>query len=231
MHDVTSHLEDDDLESKAEASRARGIAQAEEIKKAEAPPPRSLRARVGHAVVILAIVLLTAVFFGRWAWTEAEMTAQQQVISELAAQVEELGGVPVATAAPPPSAAPLPQGAPENGTNGTNGEPGPSGPPGPSGAPGRDGANGTNGEDGTDGVNGTNGEQGVTGQIGERGPPGERGPAGEQGPPGVGIASTVCDDDGQWIVTLTDGTVQYPGRCRADPAPQESPTPPQEGSQ
>ena len=59
-------------------------------------------------------------------------------------------------------------------------------------------------------------------------PPCSQTNSGAPGAPGVGIASITCDTStGAWIVTLTDGTVQYPGgTCVAQPAPQESPEPP-----
>lgn len=104
----------------------------------------------------------------------------------LAAQVQKLGGKPVA--GPPgsrgepgksvvgPSGPPGPQGEP--------GSPGPSGSPGKSGKNGKDGPTGANGVPGSAGSPGAAGATGAAGPAGAQGPQGEPGPAGEQGPQG-----------------------------------------------
>ncbi len=66
----------------------------------------------------------------------------------------------------------------------------------------------------------------VPGPQGPVGPastvPGPQGDPGPQGPPGAdgrGIASTVCDDSGEWQITYTDNTTQDAGSCRASLIP------------
>lgn len=58
------------------------------------------------------------------------------------------------------------------------------------------------------GTNGQNGSDGATGAQGAQGDPGM------PGADGRGIASTVCDNDGEWQVTYTDGSTQDAGSCR-----------------
>jgi hypothetical protein len=103
----------------------------------------------------------------------------------LAAQVQKLGGKPVA--GPPGS-----RGEPgksvvgPSGPPGPQGEPGRSGPPGPSGSPGKSGKNGSDGASAT-GQPGAIGPTGPAGPAGPQGPQGERGeqgPQGDQGPTG-----------------------------------------------
>jgi hypothetical protein len=64
------------------------------------------------------------------------------------------------------------------------------------------GANGV----GTNGQNGSDGAPGADSTI--------PGPQGAPGADGRGIASTVCDDSGEWQVTYTDGSTQDAGSCR-----------------
>jgi hypothetical protein len=128
----------------------------------------------------------------------------------------------VASESPDPLAGP--QGIPGiQGPRGEQGYPGPAGRdgadstvPGPAGAPGADST--IPGPPGRDGVDGLNGKDGVDGAPGADstvpGPPGATGPQGPQGEPGRGISSTVCNDDGRWIITYTDGGVQDAGQCR-----------------
>jgi hypothetical protein len=132
----------------------------------------------------------------------------------LAAQVQKLGGKPVA--GPPGSrgeAGKTVVG--PRGPKGDRGDPGPSGPPGPSGSPGKTGATGS---PGIVGASGSAGEPGAAGATGPAGPQGEAGPAGPQGPAGA---------DGKDGQTCPDGySLQAPSYdpdalvCRKDDAPQ-----------
>lgn len=90
---------------------------------------------------------------------------------ELSDQVEDMGGTPRATPAPPP-------------LSGQDGEDGRDGTRGPRGLPGSDGDDGEDGRDGTPGADGGDGEDGSRGQQGERGEQGERGARGETGAKG-----------------------------------------------
>jgi type II secretory pathway pseudopilin PulG len=49
--------------------------------------------------------------------------------------------------------------------------------------------------------------------------PGPEGPQGPAGADGRGIASTVCDSNGEWQITYTDQTTQDAGSCRASLIP------------
>ncbi|GAA2673942.1 hypothetical protein GCM10010400_40120 [Streptomyces aculeolatus] len=120
----------------------------------------------------------------------------------LAAQVERLGGTPVAGdpgkagergepgAAGTDGAAGSKgdKGAPgekgEPGADGKRGGAGPDGPAGQPGEPGEDGAPGAAGANGTDGAAGPTGAQGPQGEKGDPGAQGAQGPRGEQGLPG-----------------------------------------------
>jgi hypothetical protein len=73
------------------------------------------------------------------------------------------------------------------------------GPPGPTGANGADGANATGAQ-----VQAAVDAYCATGAC-----------VGPKGVPGRGISSTVCNDDGRWIITYTDGGVQDAGQCRS----------------
>lgn len=105
------------------------------------------------------------------------------------------------------------------------------GEPGPRGLPGPVGPRGVPGQDGDDGEDG----ESVAGPPGESivGPPGESivGPPGPVGPPGVdgsdgsdgqngrdgqdgrGIASILCTESGELVVTFTDGTTETVAAC------------------
>jgi len=151
-------------------------------------------------------------------------------VTELRAQVRDLGGTPVAPPASdivedPPSVVAVP---------------GPEGPRGIQGPPGRDGATGAAcqpsnplciGPPGSTGTPGQVGESGATGPAGETivGPEGPQGPAGADGAPGApgadgrGIASVQvveqAPNECHLIVTYTDGTTQDAGAV-------DCPTPP-----
>lgn len=109
--------------------------------------------------------------------TAADNAQLQEDVSDLARQVQTLGGTPVAGPVPPSAAT--------NGQNGRNGESvvGPAGPPGV-------GVNGSNGLNGANGGNGLNGEsiEGPAGQDGADstvpGPPGATGATGPMGSTG-----------------------------------------------
>ena len=63
----------------------------------------------------------------------------------------------------------------------------------------------------TPGPQGEPGAQGIQGVPGEQGPQGEQGipgEKGEDGKDGVGIASTTMDENGNIVITYTDGTVE-----------------------
>lgn len=159
---------------------------------------------------------------------------QHQVAQELRQQVEDAGESPVVEPLPPP----------EDGAPGVAGARGETGPAGPRGEPGRDGKPGSDGVDGKPGLDGKNGEPGAAGADGKpgadgesvQGPPGPAGPQGEPGPAGPkgdtgaagrGLTDLVCDADGRWVATWSDGTVTYPGTCTAVPDPSPLPEPPQ----
>ena len=55
--------------------------------------------------------------------------------------------------------------------------------------------------------------------VGPMGPAGTAGQRGEKGDPGRGIDTTYCADDGNWLITYTDGTTQNGGACRTVPGP------------
>lgn len=69
----------------------------------------------------------------------------------------------------------------------------------------KDGADGKDGANGKDGAQGVQGIQGVQGEQGERG---EKGEKGEDGEDGRGIKSISRDEDGNLVITYTDGTKQ-----------------------
>lgn len=138
------------------------------------------RWRRGDILVATAAVAVGAAF--AWIVLSVQgLTHQLEVANgardALAAQVEDLGGRPVAG---PPGSRGEP-GQSVTGPSGPQGEQGEQGPPGPRGPSGSPGADGTDGAEGTDG---TAGEPGVTGPSGATGPAGPAGPAGPQGDPG-----------------------------------------------
>jgi hypothetical protein len=166
-------------------------------------------------LILLGIVALT--LLALWVQSLArELRISNEARDALAAQVEQLGGTPIA--GPPGS-----RGEPGEsviGPPGPPGAPGPSGPPGPSGRPGTDGADGIS-------VTGSPGADGLQGPAGPPGPQGEPGPAGPQGEPGT------PGEDGADGQTCPDGySLQAPDYdpyalvCRKNDAP-----PPADNSQ
>lgn len=154
-----------------------------------------------------------------------DLRAANDARDQLAAQVQRLGGKPVAG---PPGSRGEP-GKSVTGPRGPKGDPGEPGSPGPSGSPGSDGKNGakgTDGDNGSDGVGSTGptGAAGSDGVPGPAGPQGEPGPAGPEGPAGQDGADGADGRDGQ---TCPDGySLQAPAYdpdalvCRRDGAPQ-----------
>ena len=134
----------------------------------------------------------------------------------LAAQVQKLGGKPVA--GPPGSRGETGQSI--VGPRGPQGEPGPSGSPGASGSPGKAGSTGAAGASGLPGMTGATGAAGSPGPQGVQGEPGPAGPQGEPGPAGQD------GQDGRDGQTCPDGySLQAPSWdpdalvCRKDGAP------------
>jgi hypothetical protein len=131
---------------------------------------------------------------------QLELRAANEARDQLATQVEQLGGSPIA--GPPGSRGqpgrtvegpPGPTGpAGDPGPTGPAGAPGETGPPGtqgPSGPPGPPGPSGSPGAAGTDGV-------GAPGPTGPTGPPGPTGPQGEPGPTGPAGKDGAAGRDG-----------------------------------
>ena len=107
------------------------------------------------------------------------------------------------------------------GKDGADGEQGPKGDTGETGAAGqdgKDGAKGAKGADGKDGIDGKDGQPGKDGADGEQGPKGDKGntgaagKAGADGANGRGIAEAALNEDGELVLTFTDGTTQNLGR-------------------
>lgn len=61
--------------------------------------------------------------------------------------------------------------------------------------------------------NGCIGPRGPEGPQGATGPAGPRGEKGDRGDAGVGIASIVCSEEGEVVVTMTDGSTSNVGYC------------------
>ena len=74
---------------------------------------------------------------------------------------------------------------------------------------GEQGIPGEKGDKGDQGEQGIPGEKGDTGETGEKGDAGE---TGEKGDNGIGIRSTVVNEQGDLIITLTDGSVCNAGK-------------------
>ena len=74
------------------------------------------------------------------------------------------------------------------------------------GEKGDKGDTGAQGEKGEQGIQGEKGEQGEQGIQGEQGEQGEQGIQGEQGEQGIGIEKVELDENGDLVITLTDGT-------------------------
>lgn len=152
---------------------------------------------------------------------------------QLAAQVQQLGGKPVAgppgsrgEPGPATTGPPGPRGpqgdrgvpGPASTVPGPSGSPGSPGPestvPGPAGAPGVDGAAGQPGADST-----VPGPQGPQGEKGDPGEPGATGPQGEPGPAcPAGYSQQPAIDDPDALVCRKDGA--------PTPTPSPTPTPP-----
>ncbi|GEM_PF-2436903 len=79
----------------------------------------------------------------------------------------------------------------KNGTNGKNGADGKSGRDGANGINGKDGKDGADGKDGVNGTNGVNGKDGINGIDGQD---------------GKGISSASINENGQLILTFSDGS-------------------------
>lgn len=142
----------------------------------------------------------------------------------LAAQVQQMGGTPVAGE---PGSRGEPGLAGQRGEKGDQGEPGPigpTGPIGPSGQPGDDGTNGV-GQTGAPGSPGQDGQsvvgpQGPAGDTGPAGPQGEQGPKGEQG--ADGRDGQACPTGYSWQTPKDDPDALV---CRKDGAPPPSDKP------
>ena len=91
------------------------------------------------------------------------------------------------------------------GEKGDTGATGAQGPQGEKGDTGATGAQGPQGEKGDTGATGAQGPQGEKGDTGATGPQGEKG---DTGATGVGIQSIAINDNGDFVVTYTDGTTQ-----------------------
>lgn len=151
-----------------------------------------------------------------------DLRAANDARDQLAAQVQRLGGKPVA--GPPGSRGESGKSVTgPRGPKGDPGDPGEPGSPGPSGSPGKNGDDGDNGTDGV-GSTGPTGAAGSNGVPGPAGPQGEPGPAGPEGPAGQDGADGADGRDGQ---TCPDGySLQAPAYdpdalvCRRDGAPQ-----------
>lgn len=124
---------------------------------------RERRRDVVFAVVtVCGVTVLAAVVI----WVQGlsqDLRTANQARDALAAQVQQMGGTPVA------------------GAPGSRGEVGPSGPPGMPGPSGPAGVAGVDGNDGSPGPTGPAGETGVPGPLGPSGPAGSPGAAGADG--------------------------------------------------
>ncbi len=98
------------------------------------------------------------------------------------------------------------------GTDGVNGKDGQDGKDGVDGKDGKDGVDGKDGQDGKDGAQGPQGEKGETGADGKDGRDGVDGKDGKDGVNGVGVSDVYIDEDGNLIVTLTDGSILNLGK-------------------
>jgi hypothetical protein len=83
------------------------------------------------------------------------------------------------------------------------------------GKDGKDGTNGLNGKDGADGQKGQDGTSGSAGTSGASGASGTAGRDGATGKDGAGITDIRIDDDGNFLFTLTDGSVINAGKANA----------------
>lgn len=184
------------------------------------------RWRRGDALTIAGAIVLGIILAGIFLSIrslQVELRSANEARDQLAAQVERLGGNPVAGApgsrGEPGKGAPGPSGPP--GAQGNPGPTGPTGPVGPSGTPGTDGANGV-GEPGAPGRPGADGEAiaGPPGPAGEPGPAGATGPQGEPGADGQdgadGTDGQSCPTGYSWQAPASDPDALV---CRRDGAP------------
>ena len=112
----------------------------------------------------------------------------------------------------------------ETGAQGPKGDKGDTGAQGPKGDKGETGAQGPKGETGAQGPKGDTGAQGPkgeTGAVGKNGAKGEQGEPGtdglngrdgQNGTDGRGIAEATVNEDGELVITFTDGATQNLGR-------------------
>lgn len=159
----------------------------------------------GDMLVVVAAVAVGLVLAGILVAVRSlqlELRAANAARDQLAAQVEQLGGLPIA--GPPGS-----RGQPGRTVEGPPGPSGPVGDPGPSGPAGKPGPSGPPGPSGSPGVAGTDGvgASGPAGPTGPPGPTGPAGPAGQQGEPGPAGPAGKDGRDGQ---TCPDGYTLQP---------------------
>ena len=100
----------------------------------------------------------------------------------------------------------------DKGDTGAAGQDGKDGAKGKKGADGKDGRDGIDGKDGQPGKNGADGEQGPKGDKGDTGAAGQDGKDGEPGTDGRGIAEATVNENGELVLTYTDGETQNLGR-------------------
>ncbi len=103
----------------------------------------------------------------------------------------------------------------DKGDTGEKGEKGDTGAQGEKGDKGDKGDTGEKGETGATGSQGEKGDKGDKGDTGEKGETGATGPQGEKGDDGVGIENMEINEDGELVITLTDGTVVNCGKVTA----------------
>ena len=108
-----------------------------------------------------------------------------------------------------------------DGKDGVDGKPGKDGKQGPKGDKGDTGAAGKDGADGKQGPKGDKGDTGAAGKDGKDGADGKQGPKGDKGDTGAdgrdgkdgrGIANLEVNEDGELMVTYSDGETQNLGR-------------------
>jgi len=186
------------------------------------------RRRRGDALAVAGAVILGVILAGIFLsirHLQVELTDANRARDQLAAQVERLGGSPVA--GPPGS-----RGEPGTDAVGPPGATGPPGVPGPVGPTGPVGRAGTSGEDGL-GSPGPTGAPGEVGVAGPQGEPGPAGPPGTDGKDGKDGKDGAAGRDGQ---TCPSGySLQPPANdpdalvCRRDGAPAPGPEPTSSG--
>lgn len=176
-------------------------------------------ARRDPAAILLGCLLALLLAYIWWQTSQlgGELRNANVARDQLAAQVQQLGGKPVA--GPPGS-----RGEPGRGATGPPGPQGDTGSPGPVGPTGPVGPDGTPGSDGV-AVTGLPGVDGVDGES-VAGPPGPQGEPGPAGPPGADGANGQDGRDGADGQTCPDGySLQAPPGdpyalvCRQDQAP------------